>query len=113
VNIKRHLIPCVVIGATLGVSTPASGQQLYSYSGADYSTNISSYSVRARDRESDGHPVRADYTISGSSVVDKVTEARGNGNCTGVSFARTLYKHRVVEIIPASRDDYGDWRYPN
>ncbi|WP_235504423.1 hypothetical protein [Nostocoides sp. Soil756] len=84
-----------------------------SRSGSDYSQNDSTgKKITLRDGECDGHGVRSDYVLTGSSTTNSFDNYIGCNNSNSVSTSRLVYKHRVVEVIPVSADDYGAWVYP-
>jgi len=102
-----------ILLAAPGVASAASVE--YSYSGADYTYNGSNgYAIWACDNENDGHAVRGDYyKTSNTSRRESFTNKKGNGTCYYAnSSSAPIYRHRVVEVIPVSADDYGSWVYP-
>ena len=89
---------------------------LYSYSGADYTVNGSNgYAIWACDREEDGHDVKGQYyKTSNKSQLVEFTNHKGAGTCyLANSSSAPIYRHRVVEVVPFSADDYGSWVYPH
>ena len=108
-------IAATLTGISVLAAVPAQAVSiLYSYSGSDYSVNSAAGTlVSACDREADNHGVRAEWTRTGVTSVNSVTNNGGNNTCQGASLATVVYKHRIVEVIPGSRDDYGAWVYPS
>ena len=111
-------LPRILLAAVgLSLAVPGTAYAVsveYSKSGADYSKNTSSgYGLYACDEESDGHPVRVDWQEMGSSYINDYLQTSGSGTCGYVGLANLVYKHRIVEVIPYSTDDYGNWAYPN
>ena len=111
----RRLVGIAAVTCALALPTAASAVSvLYSWSGSDYSYNSSSgKTIYACDREADGHTVRAEYVRNGSTTVVSVTATGGSGTCESATGSATLYRHRVVEVIPYDFDDYGAWKYPS
>ncbi|MGL4176534.1 MAG: hypothetical protein ACRCSN_10690 [Dermatophilaceae bacterium] len=88
-------------------------QSLRSYSGSDYSVNSTSGRVvDACDREFDGNIVKAEWQRNGSSSLQSTLAEGGSGTCEGAYLSTGVYKHQIVEVIAAARDDYGGFVYP-
>lgn len=84
-----------------------------SKSGADYSQNDSTgKKIWLRDGECDDHGVRTDYVVSGGSTTNVFNNYIGCYSSNAVITSRLVYKHRVVEVIPLSADDYGAYVFP-
>lgn len=115
VKTRRRALAVGVVTLALALPTAANAVSvLYSWSGSDYSYNSSTgRTIYACDNEADGHVVRADYVRNGSTTVVSVTATGGSGTCEEAYGSATLYRHRVVEVIPAQVDDYGAWKYPS
>lgn len=114
-RLARRTLVVAVIAVSTGAPLGAQAVSVkYSYSGSDYSYNSTNgKTVAACDRETDGNPVRADWTPIGSSSVSSVTNTNGNGTCNNGTSGAVIYKHRIVEVINNSNDDEGPWVYPS
>jgi hypothetical protein len=104
-------------GGVLASASPAVANvsMLYSYSGADYTVNgANGYAIWACDREDDGHAVKGQYyKRSNTSELVEFTNAKGSPTCyLANSTTSPIYRHRAVEVVPWSADDYGSWVYP-
>jgi hypothetical protein len=113
----RKLLGIVFMAMTVIGTTPAmAASGLKSTAGQDYSQDHNAIQqVRACDEESDSHGVHADYTTIGSSINQQVRDGGGaNNGCasTGV-YSQKIYKHRIVEEVNASPDEFGVWKYPS
>jgi hypothetical protein len=108
----------LVIGGVLASASPALADVSieYSYSGADYTVNgANGYAIWACDREDDGHAVKGQYyKRSNTSVLVAFTNTKGSPTCYAAnSKTSPIYRHRAVEVVPWSADDYGAWKYPH
>lgn len=116
IKIKRLAVVAATV-AVLGSSLvgPASAVSIkYSYSGSDYSVNSAGGTlVSACDREQDGRAVRAEYTATGSSTNNSVTNNGDEADCAGGTLSAVVYRHRIIELNPFGASDYGSWVYPS
>jgi hypothetical protein len=114
VKTTYKIFACLSVAATLfAPSTAQAVQQLTSYQGSDYSKNSSSgLTVSACDGENDGNDVSADYQRAGSSSEYHVVNGGGSGTCVYAGLSSIVYRHRAVELVPFTPDNYGPWVYP-
>lgn len=113
---KRFGAAALVAGGVLAAPGVANAVSVeYSYSGADYTYNSSNgYAIWACDGENDSHQVKGQYyKTSNTSQLVEFTNTKGYGTCYYAnSTTAPIYRHRVVEVVPLSVDDYGAWVYP-
>jgi hypothetical protein len=99
-----------------GLMAPAAAQgvtKLYSYSGSDFSVNSTgALAIDACDREYDGNMVKAQWEEIYKYLQQETLNEGGSGTCERGLLEYVVYRHRIVEVIAFSRDDYGSWKYP-
>lgn len=112
---KKLTLACGSVIATF-VAMPSAAQAVtaeYSYSGSDYSYNaVSGKAVAACDREDDGHTVKTEYNLTGSSTPQTWRNNDGPNTCSTTGTPAIITRHRIIEVIAIEADDVGPWVYP-
>lgn len=99
------VVPLVLPASAVSIET--------SWSGNDYTRNSSSgKTLYVRDGEDDGNSVRGEYVLTGGTTQYSLTNSGGPFTTISTTRASNIYRHRVVEVIAWSVDDYGPWVYP-
>lgn len=112
---KKSALACGALIATC-VAVPSAAQAVtaeYSHSGSDYSYNaVSGKAVAACDREDDGHYVKVEYGVTGSSTIQTWNNKNGPNSCSTTGTPAIITRHRIIEVIAIEADDVGAWAYP-